>query len=330
MTAIINKIPNWGWATVTFILALTLAFHILTNPIVHGRMICANPDAKPCGKIRVVMSEGGHEFFSESTGARGFFVIPVLNRLKTSHSIHLFLVERLADGKEIEIPLKSPILIPFLNVISQSEIHLTVASYDIQKVEYAGGNIFSLVISLYDTAENAVSNAISVALASAGSLVVSDARAGDITDFKGFLQVQKSINDPAGTQEHPAPEILIGQSAEGAVDPELDAAIRRATASARNAEATSSLPLSMNGALRSDVERQTGFSIPDNHWREIDSPAGLATYLNARAVLAKKHPDLFSPRAGMEWAEAASKANRLYGERYIFLPESTVNSLGAQ
>jgi hypothetical protein len=330
MAAIFNKIPGWGWALITLILLLTLASHVLTNPIVHGRMICANPDLKPCGKIRVVMSEGGHEFFSETKGDRGFFVVPVFNRLKVNHPVHLFLVEKLGE-RETEIPIGGPISISFSNVMTQSEIQLTVSNYNITKIDYEGGNVFSLIVHLYEMAENSVSNLVGAALRPIGNGVfVSQAQAGDITDLSGFLEIQRSINSPAGSQAAPAPDILIGQSAGPIGDPALEAAIQRAVESARNAQEANSLPLSVDGMLRASVERQTGFSIPDNHWREIESPAGLATYLNARAALAKKHPDLFAPHVRMNWGEAASRADGIYGEKYIFLPEATIDSLNVQ
>lgn len=326
MTAIFDKIPGWGWAIITLILAVTLAVHIMVNPIVFGRMICQE---RACGKIRVVTNEGGHEFYSESVGSRGFFVVPIMNRLKKSHAVHLFLMERIGD-KETEISLGGPISISFANVIAQNEVELTVNGYNITKVEYAGGNVFTLVVPLFDEATESASTAVATTLAwLRDAFSVSEAHAGDITDLPGFLGVQRSVNS-ANDAPMPVPQdVLIGQSAPPA-DPATAEAIRQAIQSAQTAQQANNLPLSADANLRVQVEQETGFAIPDSHWQDIESPSGLSTYLNARAVLAKKHPDLFAPDAGMSWGEAASKADGQYGEKYIFLPESTVNSLAVR
>ena len=329
MKAIFDRIPGWGWALITLILVITLAVHTMINPIVFGPMVCPERELDSCGKIRVVTNEGGHEFFSESIGNRGFFVVPIMNRLKTNHAVHLFLMEKIGD-KETEIPLGGPISVSFANVLSQSEIELTVKEYNITKIEYVGGNVFTLVISLYDMTKESVSNVVEAALSNLRDLsFVSSAHAGDITDLSGFLKVQKTINNPSVSPTSPPADIFIGQSTPPA-DPAVDDAIHRAIRDAEIAQATNNLPLSANSGLRADVERETGFSIPDNHWQDIESPEGLTTYLRARAALAKKHPELFAPSIKMNWAESASKADEVYGEKYIFLPEATINSLNVQ
>jgi hypothetical protein len=329
MRAFFDKIPGWGWAIITLILIATLAIHTMINPIVFGRMVCPERELQACGKIRVVTNEGGHEFYSESLGRRGFFVVPIMNRLKGNHAVHLFLLESIGD-KETEVPLGGPVTISFLNVLSQNEVELTVKGFNIEKVEYLGGNIFTLVFSLYDkvadTAENVVESSLSGFL---GFLSVSNAHAGDITNLPGFLEAQRTVVDP-NVFGPPSSDIFIGQSAPPAADPVINNSIESAMKQAEAAQAQNNLPLSTDNVLRMQVENETGFMIPESHWQDIESPEGLSTYLRARAALAEKHPDLFAPGSGIGWGEAVSKADGLYGEKYIFLPESTVHTLQAQ
>jgi hypothetical protein len=328
MTAVLNKIPSWGWAIITIILSVLLAIHVLINPIVFGRMICPERALESCGKIRVVTAESGHEFYSESVGDRGFFVVPIINRLKKNHAVHLFLIEKIGE-KETEVPLGGPIYISFGDVISQSEVELTVEGYDITKVEYAGGNIFTLVTALFESSTKTAMNALNGTVASLRDTVwISQAHAGDITDLNGYLKVQKNVKAAKKNAKRPLTRgVLIGESAPQATGSAMDGTILAATRQAELAAKEDKMPLSENSALRAQVERTTGFSIPDNHWQDIETPQGLNNYLKARAALAQKHPDLFAPGSNLSWGEASSKADGLYKEKYIFVPEATINSL---
>jgi len=290
-------------------------------------MICPEKALESCGKIRVVTAESGHEFYSESVGERGFFVVPIINRLKRNHAVHLFLVEQIGD-RETEVPLGGPIYISFGDVLSQSEVELTVEGYDITKVEYAGGNIFTLVTALFESSTKTAMDAVGKTVASLRDTVwISQAHAGDITDLNGFLKVQKNVKSAKKSQKSATRGLFIGESAPQVTGSAMDETIQDATRQAQVAQKEDKVPLSANSALRAQVEKTTGFSIPDNHWQDIDTPQGLNTYLKARAALAQKHPDLFAPGTNMSWGEAASKADGLYKEKYIFVPEATINSL---
>ena len=188
----------------------------------------------------------------------------------------MFLIEKIGE-KETEVPLGGPIYISFGDVISQSEVELTVEGYDITKVEYAGGNIFTLVTALFESSTKTAMNALNGTVASLRDTVwISQAHAGDITDLNGYLKVQKNVKTAKKDAKRQVTRgLFIGESAPQVTGSAMDGTIspRHARPSWRAKE--DKMPLSENSALRAQVERTTGFSIPRQSLAGYRNAAGL-------------------------------------------------------